>query len=85
MQSIYAVWTPDQLASHRRAAAVCLQAKDEAFNFITERLLSKQPVSEVDVQALLLERFAAEGIDPDHPPIVAVNAHAGDPHYVPLT
>jgi Xaa-Pro aminopeptidase len=37
----------------------------------------------VDVQSLLIERFAAAGIDPDHPPIVAVNAHAGDPHYAP--
>ena len=83
VQAIYAVWTTAQLASHRRAAAVCLQAKDEAFAFIAERLRSHGTVTEVDVQSLLIERFAAAGIDPDHPPIVAVNAHAGDPHYAP--
>jgi len=32
---------------------------------------------------VILDYFAAHGLDPDHPPIVAVNEHAGDPHYGP--
>ena len=31
-----------------------------------------------------MDRFAAAGLETDHPPIVAVNGHAGDPHYEPL-
>ncbi len=84
VQAVYAVWTPAQLASHRQAAAVCMAVKDEAFAYVAERLRRDLPVTEVDIQNLLLDRFAAAGIDPDHPPIVGVNAHAGDPHYAPI-
>lgn len=83
IQAVLATWTPAQLASHRRAAAACLAAKDAAFAFIAQQLAANAELSEVDVQALILDRFAAAGIDPDHPPIVAVNAHAGNPHYAP--
>ena len=30
-----------------------------------------------------MERFAEADLETDHPPIVAVNGHAGDPHYEP--
>jgi Xaa-Pro aminopeptidase len=30
-----------------------------------------------------MERFAEKALTTDHPPIVAVNAHAGNPHYSP--
>ncbi len=83
IQAVLATWTPAQLDSHRRAAAVCLAAKDAAFDFIATRLGAGESVTEVDAQEVILERFAAAGIDPDHPPIVAVNAHAGNPHYAP--
>ncbi len=37
VQLVEAVLTPEQLASHRRAAAVCLAAKDAAFAFIAQK------------------------------------------------
>jgi Xaa-Pro aminopeptidase len=40
-------------------------------------------VDEYAVQQFILERFAALDLDPDHPPIVAVNANAANPHYAP--
>ncbi len=83
VQLVQAVLTPEQLASHRRAAAHCLAVKDEAFRFIARQLMADAPVSEYDVQQFILEQFAARDLDPDHPPIVAVNAHAADPHYAP--
>jgi Xaa-Pro aminopeptidase len=30
-----------------------------------------------------MDRFREAGLETDHPPIVAVNGHAGDPHYAP--
>jgi Xaa-Pro aminopeptidase len=38
---------------------------------------------EHEIQEFLMARFAERGLVTDHPPIVAVNGHAGDPHYVP--
>ena len=37
-QLVLAVLTPEQVAGHRSAAAVCLAAKDAGFDFIAERL-----------------------------------------------
>lgn len=83
VQAVDATWTPAQLASHRRAAAVCLAAKDAAFALIEARLRAGTPTSEYDIQQFINNRLTAAGLDTDHPAIVAVNAHAGDPHYAP--
>jgi len=72
--------TPDELASHRRAAAFLGQAVQDAFAFIGGRL---GRVTEHEAQAYLLQRFAEAGLRTDDPPIVAVDSHAGDPHYAP--
>jgi Xaa-Pro aminopeptidase len=72
-----------QVASHRRALAAIDAAKDLAFARIGEALRRGETLTELDVQALLLDRFRAADLETDHPPIVAVNGHAADPHYAP--
>lgn len=83
VQFTQATLSADQLASHRRAAAHCLAVKDEAFALIADRLRAGQAIDEYAVQQFIMARFAALGLDPDHPPIVAVNANAANPHYAP--
>lgn len=83
VQLIQAVLTPAQLSSHRRAAQVCLDAKDVAFKFVAEALRSGQAINEYDVQMAIMEHFAAHNVEVEHPPLVAVNANAADPHYAP--
>jgi Xaa-Pro aminopeptidase len=83
VQFAQATLTLDQQASHRRAAVACMAAKDAAFAFIGERLRRESMVTEYEVQQLIMAEFAARNLDPDHPPIVAVNANAADPHYAP--
>ena len=83
VQLAMAVWSAEQLASHRRAAAICLEAKDAAFAFIAEQLRAGQNIDEFQVQQFIMGHFQMAGLDPDHPPIVAVNANAGNPHYEP--
>jgi Xaa-Pro aminopeptidase len=78
-----AVWSPGQLASHRRAAAAVLQVKDAAFAHVQERLGAGKPVTEVGVQDFIMAQFTARDLITDDPPIVAVNAHAADPHFGP--
>jgi Xaa-Pro aminopeptidase len=76
-------WTPHQLASHVRALRAIDDAKDAAFDQIGIALRRGIEVTEPSVQKFLTGEFARAGLTCDHPPIVAVNAHAGDPHYAP--
>ena len=72
-----------QIESHARACRAIDEAKDEAFVRVGEEHRRGREPAEHEIQDLLLARFAERGLLTDHPPIVAVNGHAGDPHYVP--
>jgi Xaa-Pro aminopeptidase len=76
-------WDDEQLASHRRALDAIDAAKDAAFSRIGEGHRRGQEPLETEVQRFLLDRFEEADLETDHPPIVAVNGHAGDPHYEP--
>lgn len=75
--------TPAQIETHRRAALALDRAKDEAFRGIAERIRAGRPALETEVQEWISRSIASSGMITDHPAIVAVDAHAGDPHYVP--
>jgi Xaa-Pro aminopeptidase len=81
-QLALAVLTPAQVASHKAAAQVCLDAKDAAFALVSQRLRDGKSISEYAVQQFIAEQFAAAGMVPEMA-IVGVNAHAADPHYEP--
>jgi Xaa-Pro aminopeptidase len=83
VQRFLARWTPHQLAQHVRALRAIDDAKDAAFEQIGLALRRGLEVTEVAIQKFLSKRFEEARLTTDHPPIVAVNAHAGDPHYVP--
>jgi Xaa-Pro aminopeptidase len=83
VQRFLARWTPHQLAAHVRALRAIDDAKDAAFEQIGAALRRGVEVTEVAIQRFLLQRFAEARLTADHPPIVAVNGHAADPHYVP--
>ncbi len=82
VQEIEAVLSAQQLAGHRRAAEICLAAKDAAFAFIADRLRAGQPVTEFDGRNFVMDYFAQQGLAP-LPCIVSVNRNAADPHYFP--
>lgn len=83
VQLAQAVLSEAQLSSHRRAAEVCLAARDAAFARISAALRSGDSISEYEVQQLIMQHFAAHGHEADHDAIVSVNANAADPHYAP--
>jgi Xaa-Pro aminopeptidase len=68
---------------HLEAAKHTRSAYDVAFAFIAERVRSAGSVRETQVQQRILDHFAANGLITDHPPIVGVGPHSGDPHYAP--
>ncbi|MGH9481420.1 MAG: M24 family metallopeptidase, partial [Terriglobales bacterium] len=78
-----ALWSEAMLASHRVAGRVVDAAIAAAFQCVRDRLNSGPPLSERQLQLWLVERMRAGGLQVDEAPIVAVNAHAGDPHYLP--
>ena len=73
--------SPHQLASHVRALRAIDDAKDAAFEQIGLALRRGVDPTEMQIQKFLLDEFARAKLECDHAPIVAVNAHAGDPHY----
>jgi len=74
-------WTEAGLASHRRAVTGVMDAAMAAFAHIGERLSAG--VTERDVYELILDRFAKDGLETEHGPVVAANGHGSDPHFDP--
>jgi Xaa-Pro aminopeptidase len=83
VQQFEAVWTEKQLELHLEAGEIVDRIRREAFELISGRLHTGVAVSEFDVQQFILRRFEELDVETDHGPIVAVNAHASDPHYEP--
>lgn len=78
-----AAWDEAAVATHTRASDALYRIKDQTFAWIGAKLDAGETVRELEIQARMLQWFADEGLTTDAPPIVAVNAHAGDPHYAP--
>jgi Xaa-Pro aminopeptidase len=83
VQRVLARWSPAQVESHVRALRAIDDAKDAAFEAIRLAHRRGEELTEVEVQRFLWDRFQEASLTADHAPIVAVNGHAGDPHYVP--
>lgn len=83
IQRFEAQLEPAQLESHRRAASAVRRVVDETFAEIARSVRAGSPVSEYSAQQFVLSRFAVNGLVADHPPILAVNAHAALPHFEP--
>jgi Xaa-Pro dipeptidase len=83
IQAFEATWDDAQWAMHLEAAKHTRAAYDVAFAFIAERIKAKGQTTETEVQARIMQHFKDNGLVTDHPPIVGVGPHAGDPHYAP--
>ena len=82
-QAAVTTWSAEAQASHRTACAHVAEVKDRAFGFISDKLATGEPCTEYAVQQMMVDEFARRGLETDHPPIVGVNAHSGDPHHGP--
>ena len=82
-QHIEARLSEAQYIGHQEAARLVLQAKDYVFKWIGDKLRTGTPITEYDAQQVILRQFDEMELTTEHPPIVAVNANSGDPHYAP--
>jgi Xaa-Pro aminopeptidase len=83
VQLFEATWDDEQWALHLEAAKHTSSAYDAAFSFIADRVRKTGSVRETEVQQRIMEHFKQHGLVTDHPPIVGVGPHSGDPHFAP--
>jgi Xaa-Pro aminopeptidase len=79
----YAVWTPENLASHRRAAEIVASIAPAAMKRAGEAASAGSPLTEHELQQWILGEFEKNGVSTDHGPIVAIGPNASNPHYEP--
>jgi Xaa-Pro aminopeptidase len=83
VQQFNAVWDDEQWQMHLDASRLTREAFDVAFGFIGDQIRARGRVHELDVQKQILSHFGRHGLKCNHPPIVGVGPHSGDPHYEP--
>ena len=81
VQVFEAVLSPEQQQLHLEAAVHTNSAFDRAWSFIADRVKRDGVVQEAEVRAEIMQHFAEHNMTTYHPPIVAVDAHSGQPHY----
>jgi Xaa-Pro aminopeptidase len=81
----FLTWSKEDRAAHDEAVRGVIHAKDLAFQLIDDRLRARQIVTELEVQALIVQQLRAIGLEFDLEPIVAFGDHASDGHYAPGT
>jgi Xaa-Pro aminopeptidase len=74
-------WSPAQLRAHRRAADKLSQIVMEAFQYMGQHLGDRP--SELEMVGFIQGRFREEALETPDGPIVAVDHHSSDPHYLP--
>ena len=75
-------WSEEQIRSHFAARDSVDSIVTAAFKEIGRRVRNGG-TTEHEIQQWFLEAFGRENLLTDDPPIVAVNANAGNPHYEP--
>jgi Xaa-Pro dipeptidase len=80
---IYAVWTPENVASNQRAAEHLARIARNAMALAGERARSGKPMHEFELATLIREEFAEAKLFTDHGPNVSVGLNAANPHYEP--
>ena len=76
-------WSPRSLELHQKACIEVNEVKDLAFALIAKSLLKGEAITEYDIALFIRDQFDRRKLSYDHGPIVAVNAHSGDPHFEP--
>ena len=72
-----------QIESHKKAAVLINQIKDEAFISIKSSLAGGNFINEKMVVDFIMRRFDEANLVTDFPPICAIDANISNPHYEP--
>ena len=83
VQRFEAAWTPEQLESHLSAGKIVDRITATAFQRASKCVRDGKPLTEIELQQWILERFRANGLTTAEPPMAAVQPNNGNPHYEP--
>ncbi len=84
VQRFEAVWTDEQLESHRYATVALRRIVDAAFAHVAASITKGRALTEYGLQQFILSRIHDAGMTTSSAPISAINAHSADPHYGPV-
>jgi Xaa-Pro aminopeptidase len=82
VQQFDACWSESQIETHRLASDRLYRVKDRAFEELA-RVARSESVTEYEFQQIMAGWCRDEGLISDSAPVVAVDANAGNPHYMP--
>ncbi|MDH4063484.1 MAG: M24 family metallopeptidase [Acidobacteriota bacterium] len=83
VQRFDGLWDATAIATHVEASEKLHRIKDRAFEAVAARVREGVPTTEFDIQHVMLEWFADEGLVSDSPPNVSAQENSGNPHYLP--
>jgi Xaa-Pro dipeptidase len=83
VQFFEARWSLDQFQMHQEASRLLMQILFDSFRNVARLSRNGDQISEFSLQQTILEAFRSQGLFSFSPPIVAVNANSGNPHYEP--
>ncbi len=73
----------EDIQSHIRAGQVMQMVKDSAFKEIARKIKAGTNPTEYEIHRYMLDIMAENNMTCEDGPIVAINEHAGDPHFEP--
>ena len=83
VSAFYARWSDEGLAGHRRAARTVRDVAHEAFARAADAVRAGTRITEWELRGWIQEQLLDRGLTVGGDAIVAVNAHAANPHYAP--
>ena len=83
VQVFESVLSSTQVNQHRSTALKITEIVRSAFDRVAKQVSEGHEVDEFSLQQSIMADFASQGLEPESPPIVAVNSSSGDPHYMP--
>jgi Xaa-Pro aminopeptidase len=81
VQRFEAIWSDEAYQTHVAASERLYRIKDRAFAMAAERTRSGTPLSEYELQQMMVGWFKDEGLYSSDAPNVSAQENAGNPHY----
>ena len=81
VQRFEAIWNDEAYKTHVAASERLYRIKDRAFAATVERMRSRTPLNEYELQQMMVGWFKDEGLHSSDAPNVSAQENAGNPHY----
>lgn len=78
-----ATWDEKAYENHIYAAKSLIQIKDDAFDYVREKILKKEKLTEYQLQQFILDKYKERELISLDPPLASTKQNTGNPHYTP--